>query len=151
MAQPTSYTEATLKSYMDTVIGEMADVLGWTVGAGDFDESLNDALNLYGEQTIGDISGQANIQKLRALARVAVWRNVKQAVAAFFNFRDPAGAQYSRAQLREAAEAALVDAESEAMANGWLDAYEVDMLEIEYEHDPYGPLRYDEQELHPTQ
>jgi len=80
MAFPTAYTEATLKAYLHTELGNTASILGWTVALGNYDEPVYDALFDMGEDTIGDITDMADLQKLRVLAKLAMWRKVMAAL-----------------------------------------------------------------------
>lgn len=73
-----SYTENGLKLYMHAMLGdnEVAAALDWSVEDGDYDEALNEALLVYGTSDITAVTGNANIRKLRAIARMELWRNV---------------------------------------------------------------------------
>ena len=62
MAAPTSYNEAELKDYMDTMLGATATVLTWTVAGGQYDEAVNETLLAYGVDDIDEIIGRANIR-----------------------------------------------------------------------------------------
>lgn len=81
MAIVTSYTEDALKVYLAAVLGDTATYLKWTVADGDYDEVVNEALYSYGADAIGDISGRANIRKLRMIARRELWRAVMAAAS----------------------------------------------------------------------
>lgn len=83
MPVPSVYTEEQLMAYMRTVLGATATVLGWT-DLSPYQEPLNETLLAYG---VDSIANATDIQKLRALARVAVWRAVVDATAGNTDFR----------------------------------------------------------------
>ena len=85
MALPASYTEATLKAFMHTEAADIGTVLGWTVVAGSYDEPLNDALVGYGLDDVTTVTGRANLGKLRAHARAAVWASAVKTLGAWVN------------------------------------------------------------------
>ena len=80
MPVPVSYTEEELVAYQHAVLGKTATVLDWTVSGGDYDEAVIDALVLYGVSTI---AAATDIDKLRACARLAVWRAVAADTAGY--------------------------------------------------------------------
>ena len=135
MTIPTSYTEAELASYMDAILGPVADALGWSVANGDYDEPVNSAILAYGVDDIADISGRENIEKLRALARVEAWRAVRDATAGHYDFSD-GGVSLKRSQMHAQAVKNMDAAIAEAMRFGAY-GYEVVIDTIEYVHDPY--------------
>jgi len=142
MAAPTSYTETTLADFMKAAIGDLATTLGWTATPTNYQEPVNETLLAYGVTDITTISGTANIRKLRAIARVQVWRQVVAAVAGDFDFEADDG-KFSRSQVQEMARQALALAESDAAAVGGLEGYEVGIDTVVHVHDPY---RYVEDE-----
>lgn len=153
MALPTSYTEAALKTYADGehVLGKIADIFRWTVAGGDYDEIVNDALGLYGENTIANITGVENVKKLRAATRVAAWRAALQAATVYYDYRDMSGNNWTRSQLMKHIKDALALAESDAQALDVLDTYEVDIVHADYaQADPYSSLDWDDRELWPN-
>lgn len=79
MAPPTSYTEESFKEFLHDNLGDskdLAQILGWTVAGGDYDEILNETLLAYGASDIAQVSGASNIRLLRAHGRVQLWRTV---------------------------------------------------------------------------
>jgi hypothetical protein len=135
MSIPASYTETTLATYMHTILGPVAATLGWSVAAGSYDEPVNEALAAYGVDDIADISGRANITKLRALARREVWRAVMQATASHYDVKAD-GANRSRSQIHTQAKAAYELACIDALS--YDPAYIVGVTTVDYA-DPYLP------------
>src|SRR3990172_166452 len=136
MATPTSYTEKTLGQYMQTMLGAVARALAINAGpndAGDFAEAVNDALLAYGTDDITTISGIANIQKLRTLARVHAWQFVVTNFAALYDFSADNG-QYNRSQLFKQAKESLVLAQQAALP--YDPAYAVQVSVIDHKQDP---------------
>ena len=70
----TSMTEADVKQYMEDVLGDTAGKLGWSVGGDDFDEPTNEILYSLDEASFSFVTTQALVKKIRAVARVEVWR-----------------------------------------------------------------------------
>lgn len=141
MAAPSSYTEETFRAYLDTALGAVADVLGWTTGAGDYDEAVNETLLAYGVDDITSVRGRDNIRALRALGRAEIWRAVVAETASDFDFRADGG-DYKRSQIHTQAVEALRRAEDEAAL--YDDRYAVDVATFEPDHDPYAVLTYDD-------
>lgn len=110
MAAPTSYTEATLATFMLTELGDVAGVLEWTAQA-DVQEAINEALLVYG---VNDIADATDISKLRALARRQAWRSAVNSLTTRYDFSNPEG-DYKRSQMVKAAATRLAQAESDAM------------------------------------
>jgi len=135
VAAPTTYTEATLAEYMHTALGAIATSLGWTVAGDSYDEPVNDALLLYGADDIASISGRASITKLRALARLAVWRKVVTETAGDYNFSADGGS-YSRAQVNEQARQVVADLEYETAA--YRTEHAATTQRVDFIHDPYA-------------
>lgn len=141
MAAPSSYTESTFKAYLHTVLGAVADVLGWTTGDGDYDEVVNETLLAYGTDDITSVSGRDNIRALRALGRAEAWRAVVVETATDFDFQADGG-DYKRSQIHQQAVEALRRAEDEAAV--YDDRYAVEVATFEPEIDPYAVLTYDD-------
>lgn len=79
MAPPSSYTEESFKDFLHDTIGDdkdLAELLGWTVAGGSYDEILNETLLAYGTDDIASVTGASNIRLLRAYGRVELWRSV---------------------------------------------------------------------------
>lgn len=133
MAAPTSYTEATFKAYLHSVLGGVASALGWTVDGGDYDEILNETLLAY---SVDDIADATSIRKLRALGRVELWRQVLRSVAADYDFRTADGAQFSRSQIQEMAKVNFNQELTDAMV--YDDRYQIEAVTLIYD-DYYTP------------
>jgi hypothetical protein len=143
MAAPTVYTEKTLADFMQATLADLATTLGWTTTPDDYQEAVNEALLTYGTSAISTITGTTNIRKLRAIARVQVWRQVVAAVAGDYDF-EADGAKFDRSQVQEMARQALALAEVDAMAYGALDGYEVGVDTVVNIHDPYRYVEDDD-------
>lgn len=119
MAAPTSYTEDQLAKYMHDVLGddELAAALDWRVEHDDYEEAVNESLLVYGVDSIDDITGRANIRKLRAIARAEVWRLVMSKTAGDYDVKLDSDS-YSRSQLHKHAKAMYEHANSEAIRLG---------------------------------
>ena len=136
MPIPASYTESTLASYMDSVIGSLADVLGWANSSSDYDEAVTDTLLAYG---VDDIANATDMRKLRTLARRAVWQAAVNAlVAGDFDKTAESGASLSLSQRLTNAEARLVEATNEASV--YDASYGVQRRSIVRSYDPYTVL-----------
>lgn len=103
MAAPTAYTEISLMNYMHECLNGVGDVLGFDPPHA-YDEAVNEVLLVYGTADVTAVTGANNIRKLRAIARVEVWRKVLAATAGDYDFRREDGAQYSRSQIHAQAE-----------------------------------------------
>ena len=128
---PVSYSETELKSFMATILGPVADALGWTVVANSFDEAVTDTLLAYGESDIADAT---DITKLRALAAVAVWRQAQQAAAGLFNW-STFGDKYDMADVQSRIAKSLALAESNAV--NYSADYAVAFTNVRFSQDPY--------------
>ena len=137
MSVPTSYTEADLKAFVHTTLGATATALGWSVAGGSYDETVNETLLAYGQTDISQISGTANIRKVRALARLMAWRAAVAGLAGYNDIRDGQTA-LSLSQLQAQALNALRQAEADAAQ--YDDSYRVGVDKVTYIHDPYTYL-----------
>lgn len=135
MAAPTTYTELTFKQYLHTALGAVAEVLGWTVADGAYNEIVNETLLAYGVDSIASVSGRDNIRKLRALGRVELWRAVVSETATDFDYKADGG-DYKRSQAHQQAKAALEAAQDEAAL--YDDRYRVVVDQVRHVHDPYA-------------
>ena len=70
----TSLNEPTVKEYMQTVLGDTSSKLGWSVGGDDFDEPTNEVLYILDESSFAFVDTQAEVRKVRTIARMEVWR-----------------------------------------------------------------------------
>ena len=137
MPYPSSYTEATLKDYMHTVLADVATVLGWGT-ATHYGEAVNEAVAAYGVSDVTTIAGTENLYKLRALARREVWRAACGALAAKFDFSAD-GHSVKRSDLYNHAKEELARAEADAMPFDSYSGYNVGTAEVEYSDDWYEP------------
>lgn len=83
MSVPAAYTAEQLTTYMLAALGQTATALGWI--ADDLDEAVIDTLILYG---VTEIASATDIDKLRACARLALWRAVEAATAGNIDFAE---------------------------------------------------------------
>jgi hypothetical protein len=142
VAVPTSYTDASFKTYLDAVLSDVADLLGWSTGAGDYDEALNDALFLADVDAISDVAAtRAAIAKLRTCGRIAVWRAACAALSSRYDLKTGPDS-LNRGQLYEHAQAQLRSAERDGMLYGI--NYTVETTSVTHE-DYYGPSDLEDQ------
>lgn len=134
MSIPASYTESTLADYMKDQLKTIATILGWATTPTDYQEAVNEALLAYGETNIANITGAANLRKLRALARVEVWKAALAAVTGDFDFSADGGS-YKRDQVFQHIKDNLSQATIDALP--YDPNYAVEIEEIEYGRDPY--------------
>ena len=147
MALPSEYTEYTLAQYQQSVIGQVAGVLGWELDEvgqtpGDYQEPVNEALSLY---PVTDITDADDIPLLRACARVAVWQAVIGGLVAYYDFSDGTPTlSLKRSQMLENAKEALAIAEDDLRklvppehAANLGSGYAVKIRSLEFTDDPY--------------
>lgn len=144
MPIPTTYSEETLAIFLDTALGAVADVLGWTVEIGSYDEIVNETLLAYGQTDLTQVTGTANLRKLRALGRRELWRAVVEQTSAKYDIKED-NASLSRSQIHKMALESLGKAEAEAAE--YDDRYRVGIDRLEYKHDPYQYRPEDERTL----
>jgi hypothetical protein len=84
MSVPAGYTPTTLATYMHTVLGRTAGIIGWQNPAS-YAEPINDALIAYGVDAVGSAT---DVDKLRACARWAVWQAVADYTAGYHDFSE---------------------------------------------------------------
>lgn len=146
MALPTSYDEAALIAYMQTITKSVADTLKWT--SANYAEAINDCLILYG---VGSVTGATDITKLRSLAQVAAWRHIVLATVANFDYSSDTGAGggqvwQKESQIHTQAKLMLERAEKAAVGAGYMlddeaallntERYAIGMSKVVYD-DPY--------------
>lgn len=136
MAIPSSYTEATLASYMQTVLQDVGLALGWTTTPDDYQNAVDESLLLMEVDDIADISGRASLRQLRAAARITVWSQVAAATAGDYKFSADGGS-YDRHQVHEHALAMKAQAESDAYALGVGASWTVGQDRLKHVQDPY--------------
>jgi len=144
MAAPTVYTEKTLADFMHALLGPAAGILGYAVGtadAGSYQEAVNSTLLAYGAQSIAQA---VDIESLRALARVEVFRMAVGGLAALYDFSAENGS-YQRSQMLAGARANLQAAELAALP--YDPAYRVRVTRQAPVNDPYRYVADDERTL----
>lgn len=139
MPAPTLYSESTYADYLASVLGSLADVLGWDAGSVQVQEAVFDALldlqaAIPSIATIADVTTAFQIRGLRALGRRAIWRAVVQATAGKYDFSD-SDANFKRSQMNSQAREFLKLAELDAMA--WDPNYAVAIVSVKRTNDPY--------------
>lgn len=134
MPVPSSYTEGTLATFCENVLGAVADVLELSALAGDFAEAVNSALLEYGTTDISTITGSENIRKLRMLAAVEAWRTAVTECSGDFDL-SAGGASYKRSQVHAQALKSLELALQAAQE--FISGYEVGTGELVWKQDPY--------------
>lgn len=133
MPVATTIDDDTLKAYLHAELGPVADGLSWTVVNGDYDEALDDALNLFGTGDIDNISGAANVDKIRILGLLTTWRRVARHTGADYDFSVDGGS-FKRSQGNAQALTQIKDLERRAVQ--WL--YPIKVQTFAPIHDPYG-------------
>ena len=98
MAAPSSYSEATFKTYMvDEVLGDVATELEWTTASTAVANAVNETLLALNSDDIAEFSTKLLIRKLRAFGRREIWLQAAQFTAAQVNvMADGAQAQLSQ-------------------------------------------------------
>ena len=112
MPAKTAYTEAELKAYAHAALGGLSASLGWSVGAGSYDQLIGDALIEYGVTSVDDISGVKQVRLLLACVRYALWTQVANVTVGNFALSD-SGTSLSLNQINQQARAAADIAQKE--------------------------------------
>lgn len=131
MPIPTAYTEEDLAQFAVLQLGDLATALGWVAEDPRVQEAVTDALLAYGVTLMAEAT---DVGKLRAHARVAIWRAVARATAGYYRF----GADqmsFDRQQVHAQAVRMLAEAEREAGAVGAGPSLVV--TSVDYVADPY--------------
>lgn len=104
---PSSYTADTLGRFMHSILGndEVGKALNWDPEL-DYEEAVIEAAYAYGTDDISSVSGMASVRKLRAIARVEVWRSVMERTAGDYDLKIE-GESFSRSQFHDHAQAML--------------------------------------------
>lgn len=132
MSIPVSYTTDQLAAYMHGVIGpNVAAILGWTA-PGSYTEIVTDAVLSYG---VDDISKADDMLKLRSIARMEVWRAVRDQTSAHYDLTMPDGIRAERNQINSQAQTAYLEARKDAMRHG--AGYAVAVSDIRHSDDPF--------------
>lgn len=131
MSIPVSYTVEELATYMHATIGpNVAAILGWEA-PGSYTEIVTDAVLSYG---VEDIAEADNMLKLRAIARMHVWKTVADHTVPFYDLTMPDGIRAERNQIHQQAKGAYLEARKEAMRHG--TDYSVGVTSVRYD-DPF--------------
>jgi len=143
MAVPAAYTEQQLIDFMHESLSDTAKTLGMTSPAS-YREPLNDALLAYGETNIASITGNENLVRLRALARLAAWKAALARASSRYDISDGQQA-LKRSQILPGIKEAIATAERDAAAAGAVPAgYAVVVQKVKRPHDPYTYLPDDQ-------
>lgn len=140
----TTYNEAGVKEYMETVLGDTAHKLGWSVAGDDFDEPVNEVLYTLSEADFSFVDTQAEARKVRMVARMEVWRAAMYYTAheASHSAGAPGTGQTTRSQIHTQCKAMF-----ELAYGQFTEAYpelsvrtsrEVERTPISYTYDYYG-------------
>lgn len=133
------YTQGQLSEFMHRQAGGMPELFGWTVEAGSYDDAVQDVLDAYGVTTLATATDS---QQVRALARVAVWRQVVRRCASEYS-TSVNGTSMSRSDLVKAAQEGLDLAMDEAGDLGY-GPNVMTMDPVVYPNDPYTTLGIEE-------
>ena len=144
MALPTTYTAKQVAQYMETVLGETAHKLGFKEEKGSFAEPVNEVLLVLGEEDFSFVNTQAEVKKVRLVARMEAWRAVMYYTAheVSHSAGAPGTGQVSRDSVHRSASALFAKAESEfkeaypALVED--DGREVSKWTLTYENDSYS-------------
>lgn len=74
MAIKTSYTEAEVAQYMETLLGDTARKESWNAADGDFDEAVNQVLYNLEQNDFTFVSSAIAAAEVRAVSAVEAWR-----------------------------------------------------------------------------
>ena len=74
MGTSTTITESEAKTYMETLLGDTANKLGWSVAGNDFNEPVNEVLYTLDAEDFASISTIAGVSKVRTICKTEVWR-----------------------------------------------------------------------------
>ena len=130
MTVKTSYSDATLLTYMISVLGSAGDVLGLTTASTIIVEAMDDILFDYG---VTATANATDIKKLRTLARFHSWKSAKAEASLDYDFSD-AGASYKRSQMFDHVVKQYLQARRDAML--YLPDYQVESDELNWTGDP---------------
>jgi hypothetical protein len=115
MPLPTYYTEVSLSEFAHACVEGVADVLGWTVEAGSYQEVLHEVLLVLGGRDLVSYVSSGELAFLRAVTRREAWRGVLAELVSKYRF----GADfqsYDRQQMYAMAEKELARASAAAAA-----------------------------------
>lgn len=114
MPAPTIYTEKTLADFMHEVLDEVAVLLGWAAPADDalgkYKEPVNEAVLAYFGGA-GDLADATDVRRLRAVARVEVWRAVADKTSGDYDYEN-ATDKFKRSQINAQAIKAMARAQT---------------------------------------
>lgn len=139
MAVATTMSAVEFKAYLNTELGDTAASLGWTVDS-DYDEVLDDALNLAGETDIDDLATAADVDKIRQLGMLAVWRRVAAWAASHIGWSAD-GASFKEKEFYDNAKSQVLEFETRTAQ--WTRQGHIRVRRVDVIHDPY-PHRNDE-------
>lgn len=141
----TTYTEAEVKEYMQAVMGDTANKLGWSATGGDFDEPTLEVLYLLEVTDFSFVDTAVEANKVRTIARMEAWRAGMYYTAheASYSAGSPGTGQTSRAEIyrhcKEMFDYARADVEYKYPELGPdTGGNEVRSYGVEYSGDYYG-------------
>lgn len=134
------YTEALLTRFMERALGDLKDEVGFTDDTFYLD-AIEDTCLAYG---VSDVVDATDVKKLRALARVCLWRDVLFKLTAMYDYSEEEEAA-KRSQLYRQAESSLRVAER--LAAPYDPLRSVQMGRIIWKSDPYQYLPDDKRTI----
>jgi hypothetical protein len=146
MPPATAYTESSLASYLDTALGPMAGVLGWSTSANSYNLPISRAMRALGLSDVTTVTAAADLAALEAVALREAWRLVVQHLATRYDISLDQQS-LKRSQLQAMAKEALILAEADtvlALAASGVTLVasgraSVQVSSLDYPTDPYGP------------
>lgn len=136
MPAPTSYSEATLATFMIVDLAGIATALGWTTASAPILEAVSDVEVALG---ISDVASSTNVAGLRALAGLYVWRRARGGLAS--NTRISVDNEtIDRQQMWEHADKMVTHYELQAAALGVGGVGAVTIHSIVRSEDPYAVI-----------
>ena len=129
MTLPTSYTSATIVTYMQNILDVVKDIV--SISTNKWDEVANDVLVMYG---VTEYTSITDITKVRAIAKMLAWKTAMEAVSAWYNFSADGG-RYDRKQIWEMCKDNYQDALDGAMV--YDSNYVITIGEIVHVQNPY--------------
>ena len=137
-----SLTESDVKEYMEAVLGDTAQKLGWSVGEDDFDEPTNEVLYSLGESSFSYVTSQGEVKKVRSVARVEVWRAAMYYTVheTSFSAGAPGTGQTSRAEVHRHCKAMFELSKSQFVGDYPDDetSRNAQRWAVNYDYDYYG-------------
>ncbi len=137
MPLPTSYTEDTFATYLHSRFAAYADIFGWSIAGNSYDEIINDTLLMIGAS---DITTLTDIESLRVVGQLMLWRAAMDAAGAYYDFRVDTG-DFKRSQMFKAIQSRLEILENDPLLQQFNEAQFVTITPINHTPDPYDADR----------